>query len=104
MDNKTKVCVGTMTALALTTVIVMACSFGAIEPTQYGLLYSKIHKDVDGSNIQDSGLQLIGPFTSLIKFPSTHQIIEFSDYSGANEGPLATRTAEGLELKLHVSF
>ena len=33
MDTKTKFCCGTMTALALTSVIIMACSFSAIEPT-----------------------------------------------------------------------
>lgn len=30
--------------------------------------------------------------------------MEFSDFKGAQEKPLATRTKEGLELKLHVSF
>lgn len=104
MDTKTKFCCGTMTALALTSVIIMACSFGAIEPTQYGILYSKLIKDIDSQNVQEGGLQFVGPFTSLIKFPRTHQVLEFSDYPGAQEGPLATRTAEGLELKLHVSF
>ncbi len=40
----------------------------------------------------------------MIKFPRTHQVLEFSDYKDANQPPLATRTAEGLELHLHVSF
>jgi hypothetical protein len=104
MDTKTKFCVCSLTSLALTSVIIMACSFGAIEPTQYGILYSKISKDINKVDIQESGLQMIWPFTELLKFPRTHQVLEFSDYHSADEGPLATRTKEGLELHLHVSF
>ena len=104
MDNKTKFCCGGMTALALVSVILMGASFGAVEPTEYGILYSKIYKSVDHENIQEMGLQFVGPLTTLVKFPRTHQVLEFSDYREANEGPLATRTAEGLELHLHVSF
>jgi len=104
MDVKTRFCCASMTGLALAIVILMAASFGAIEPTQYGILYDKVSKTIDPVNIQEGGLQFIGPLSSLVKFPRTHQVIEFSDFREASEGPLATRTAEGLELKLHVSF
>ena len=104
VDTKTKVCCGTLTALSLTAVILMACSFSAVEPTEYGILYSSLHKSIDSQHVQESGLQFVGPFTKIIKFPRTHQVIEFSDYKSADQHSLATRTAEGLELKLHVSF
>lgn len=104
MDTKTKCCCVTTTSLVLITTLITALSFGAIEPTEYGILYHKIAKTIDEKNVQESGLQFIGPFTSLIKFPLTHQVLEFSDYKDANMKALATRTAEGLELHLHVSF
>jgi len=104
MDTKTKCCCMTMTISVLIVTILTAFSFGSIEPTEYGILYSKLYKEIDGVNVQEGGLQFVGPFTSLIKFPRTHQVIEFSDYRGANQQALSTRTAEGLELQLHVSF
>ena len=104
MDTKTKCCCVSTTSVVLLATIITAMSFGAIEPTQYGILYHKLTKDIDSINVQEGGLQFVGPLTSLIKFPRTHQVIEFSDYKDANEGPLATRTLEGLELSLHVSF
>ncbi len=49
-------------------------------------------------------MSFIGPLNSLIKFPRINQVIEFSKNKDANEQPLSTRTAEGLELQLHVAF
>ena len=85
MDAKTKCCCITMTITVLIVTILTALSFGSIEPTEYGILYSKLYKEIDKVNVQEGGLQFVGPFTSLIKFPRTHQVIEFSDYRGANQ-------------------
>ena len=98
MDAKTKCCCFTTTISVLLVTIVTALSFSAIEPIEYGILYHKIYKEIDTVNIQEGGLQFIGPFSSLVKFPRTQQLVEFSSFKDANEKPLSTRTAEGLEL------
>ena len=56
MDVKTRFCCASMTGLALVLVILMGASFGAIEPTQYGILYDKVTKSIDPENIQEGGL------------------------------------------------
>ena len=65
--------------------IITAMSFGAIEPTEYGILYNKLYKDIDKVSIHEGGLSFIGPLNSLIKFPRTNQVIEFSNNKDANE-------------------
>lgn len=72
MDTKTKCCCMTTTISVLIVTILTAMSFGAIEPTEYGILYSKVFKEIDAVNVQEGGLQFIGPFTTLVKFPRTH--------------------------------
>ncbi len=51
MDTKTKCCCLTTTITVLLATIVTALSFSAIEPTEYGILYHKIYKEVDTANI-----------------------------------------------------
>lgn len=105
-DNKTKCVCATLVSVMLALVGLLSFSFGVIEPTEYGILYNKITKqiDTDIDNIYENGLSFIGPHKSFIKFPRTHKVIEFSDYKGAQQTSLKTRTKEGLELKLHVAF
>jgi cobyrinic acid a,c-diamide synthase len=79
-------------------------SFGAVEPTEYGILYNQVTKQIDTENILDGGLQYIGVFNKLIAFPRSNKQVEFSDERSAQAKPLSTRTKEGLELKLHFSF
>lgn len=104
VDGKTKCLCVSMTSLVFLVVGVLAFSFSSVEPTEYGLLYNRVAKSIDTEHVQEGGLQFVGPLNTIIKFPRTHQVIEFSDYKEANQPPLATRTAEGLELHLHVSF
>lgn len=58
--------------------------------------------------VYTGGLYFLGPFTKFIRFPRTVVNIEFSSRRGGEtsrkQPPLETRTAEGLALKLHVSF
>ncbi len=72
MDTKTKFCCTCVTITVLIVTILTAMSFGSIEPTEYGILYSKVFKEIDAVNVQEGGLQFIGPFTTLVKFPRTH--------------------------------
>jgi hypothetical protein len=47
VDSKTKCCCITTTVTVLLVTIITAFSFGSIEPTQYGILYNKLYKDID---------------------------------------------------------
>ena len=105
-DNKTKCVCAFCVSIMLAFVAMLSFSFGVIEPTEYGILYNIITKqiDTDTNNIYENGLSFIGPHKSFIKFPRTHKVVEFSDYKEASSSSLKTRTKEGLELKLHVAF
>eukprot|EP00928_Gymnodinium_smaydae_P017595 TRINITY_DN16727_c0_g5_i1.p1 TRINITY_DN16727_c0_g5~~TRINITY_DN16727_c0_g5_i1.p1 ORF type:complete len:360 (-),score=43.90 TRINITY_DN16727_c0_g5_i1:106-1185(-) len=79
-------------------------SLGTLKPTEYGLRYNMITKQVDTSQVYQSGRHFIGPFSSLLTFPATVQSLEFSNRHSATAQPLSTRTAEGLSLTLHIAF
>ena len=77
--------------------------FASLEATEYGLNYSWISKTIS-PNIKENGLYFIGIGHSFIKFPKTVQTIEFSNQKTANKGPIESRTSDGLEVTLEISF
>ena len=77
--------------------------FASLEATEYGLNYSWISKNIS-PNIKENGLYFIGIGHSFIKFPKTVQTIEFSNQKTANKGPIQSRTSDGLEVTLEISF
>lgn len=77
--------------------------FSVLEATEYGLDYSWISKNVD-RKIYENGLHFLGIGHSFIKFPKMVQTIEFSKERTANQGPVQSRTADGLEVILEISF
>lgn len=77
--------------------------FAALEATEFGLNYSWISKSIS-PNIKENGLYFIGIGHSFIKFPKTVQTIEFSNSKTANQGPIQSRTSDGLEVTLEISF
>lgn len=103
-DGRTKCLCLTMTSLVVLVTVMVGVSFGAVEPTEYGILYNQITKKIDTENILNGGLQYVGIFNKLIAFPANNKPIEFSDQRNVQAPPLSTRTKEGLELKLHFSF
>lgn len=78
VDSKTKcLCISITSAVLLFTVGLVA-SFGAVEPTEYGILYNVVSKSIDKDNIYEGGLKYIGLTNKMITFPRTHTSIEFS--------------------------
>ena len=75
-----------------------------MEPTEYGIIYNTISKQIDNHTIYSEGLQFAGLFNRIYTFPKIHKTIEFSKDSSSQEEPLDTRTQEGLELKLYFAF
>lgn len=56
VDNKTKCCCITVTLSILLVTIGAVLSFGAVEPTEYGILYNKLTKDLNEDYIYEGGL------------------------------------------------
>lgn len=83
--------------------ILIILSLGKLSPIEYGLKRNMWTQYVD-PNVYHGGRVLIGPWNTFVHFPSTVQTIEFSNRKAATNAPLSTRTLEGLELHLHVSF
>jgi hypothetical protein len=104
MDTKTKCVCATITTIVTLLVLVLAMSFGTVEPTEYGILYNSVSKQIDKETVYEGGLQYVGLFNHVIAYPRIQKTIEFSDNSGAQQKALQTRTQEGLELTLHFAF
>jgi hypothetical protein len=49
-------------------------------------------------------LYILGIGHSFLKFPKNVQTIEFSKERNANRGPIESRTLDGLEVSLEISF
>lgn len=78
-------------------------SLGSLMPLQYGLTMNWVTRSVNLETVHHGGRHLIGPWNQFIAFPSTVVTISFAEGFGGN-GPLATRTKDGLSLTLHLSF
>ena len=86
-----------------TSFLLLFFGFASLEATEFGLNYSWISKNIS-PNIKENGLYYIGIGHSFIKFPKTVQTIEFSNQKSANKGPIQSRTSDGLEVTLEISF
>ena len=56
MDTKTKIYCSAITVLMALATAVVALSFGTIEPTEYGLTYNRISKNINEAYIYEGGL------------------------------------------------
>ena len=83
--------------------ILLILGYSVLEATEYGLDYSWVSKNVD-KTIYENGLHFLGIGHSFIRFPKMVQTIEFSKERNANQGPVQSRTADGLEVILEISF
>lgn len=87
----------------ITGVVLLILGFSSIEATEYGLNYSWLSKTIS-PEVTMNGLHFIGIGHSFIKFPRTAQTIEFSKNAKANRPPIESRTLDGLEVILEISF
>jgi hypothetical protein len=55
-DKKTKIYCISITAVVILLSAITVVSFGAVEPTEYGILYNKLSKNIDTENIYEGGL------------------------------------------------
>lgn len=87
----------------ITGIILLILGFSSLEATEYGLDYSWLSKTIN-PNVYANGLYFIGIGHSFIKFPRNVQTIEFSKERNANRPAIESRTSDGLEVTLEISF
>lgn len=79
------------------------CSFSSLEFTDLGLNHSWITNTVEDKGYT-AGLYFLGFGHNFIRYPSTVQTIQFSNEGSSAGPPLRSRTSDGLEVALEVSF
>lgn len=87
----------------ITGIILIILGFSSLEATEYGIDYSWLSQTVSPQTMAN-GLYFLGIGHSFIKFPRTVQTIEFSNDRNANRQALQSRTSDGLEVVLEISF
>ena len=87
----------------ITVIVLLAVSFRTLDINEYGLDYSSISKTIDSKALQ-GGFHFLGVGHSFIKYPSTFQTIEFSKELKSNGPPIKSRTSDGLEVAIEISF
>ena len=97
------VCLSTCCCFIIVGVVLLVLGFSTLEATEYGLDYSWISKTVD-RKVYDNGLHFLGIGHSFIRFPKMVQTIDFSKERTANRPPVQSRTLDGLEVILEISF
>lgn len=83
--------------------LLVPISFSILEYSEYGLDYSWITKTVN-PQAYSGGFHYLGFCHSFLKFPRTIQTIEFSEDPAADQGMVLSRTLDGLEVILSISF
>ena len=78
-DKKTKFMCACVSSVVIAMTVLVGLSFGAVEPTEYGILYNTITKQLDTKTILEGGLQYVGVSNQIITFPRINKQIEFSD-------------------------
>jgi regulator of protease activity HflC (stomatin/prohibitin superfamily) len=91
--------------LLLTGLIVLLVSIGTVEPIDYAIEYNSITKKTNEDDVYDGGWYLIGPFNSFFTFPATLVNIDWSDFPGAQRGPLQkVKDSGGQDITLSFSI
>lgn len=70
MGWKTKMYGCLLSLMVIISTVIICCSFGAVEPTEYGILYNHITKSINTNLVYDGGLVWTGLFHSLKIYPS----------------------------------
>jgi len=85
-------------------VILFGVAWDTIEPVEYGFNYNSITGDIDMTKLFEGGRYFLGVGHHFVKFPRMQVTMEFSNRDGADSGPVATRTANGVSITLGFSF
>ncbi|KAL4493157.1 hypothetical protein ABPG72_003242 [Tetrahymena utriculariae] len=103
LDVQSKICGACCIISTVTLVIMIFSSFASLEVNEYGLDYSYISKSI-GKKAYPGGIHFLGVGHSFIKYPKTVLNLDYSNHEGADYPPLKSRTSDGLEVILEISF
>ena len=103
MELKTTIILGIIGGCVILLVILVASSFDSLELNEIGLKYNSFDMSISPMTYT-GGLYWVGPFGSFIDFPKTFQNVEFSDDRTADRPAIYSRTSDGLEVMLEISF
>lgn len=95
--------IGSLVVGVIAIIILIFTSFRSLEVNEIGLNYSGITKSVD-KDLFTSGIHFLGVGHSFIKYPTTVQTFEFSKSKGSDAPSVRSRTKDGLEVELEISF
>lgn len=95
--------VGCLVVGVIAILVLIFTSFRTLEVNEIGLDYSGITKTVD-KQLYTSGIHFLGVGHSFIKYPTTVQTYEFSKSQGSDSPNIRSRTKDGLEVELEISF
>jgi regulator of protease activity HflC (stomatin/prohibitin superfamily) len=95
--------VGCLVVGVISVLVLIFTSFRSLEVNEIGLNYSGITKSVD-RDLYTSGIHFLGVGHSFIKYPTTVQTYEFSKSAGSDAASVRSRTKDGLEVELEISF
>jgi hypothetical protein len=89
--------------LALSAIVLFALSWASLEFQEYGLDYNSFTQSVDDATL-GSGRYFLGVGHSFILFPKVYQTIEYSAMPEATGQALQSRTKDGVEVVIMISF
>ena len=109
---KMKVGVGCCCMVLIASAIMVGCSFGVLDPTQFALDYDTVNFQIADGVLYTGGRHFIGLGHQFIIFPNTLQTVrmgavsagEGSDGETVKTSSLMARTEDGLQVTLDISF
>ena len=60
-------------------IIYIAVSLEGVEPTEYAIIQKNLDQSINKERILSGGLHYVGVLYSLVKYPATNLVIEFSN-------------------------
>jgi regulator of protease activity HflC (stomatin/prohibitin superfamily) len=109
---KLKVGGGCCCAVLIASAIMLGCSFGVLDPTQFALDYDTVNFQINENALYTGGRHFIGLGHTFIIFPKTLQTCRMGTFEGGEEvdgetfttSSLQARTEDGLQVTLDISF
>mmetsp|Transcript_57759 Transcript_57759/g.122871 ORF Transcript_57759/g.122871 Transcript_57759/m.122871 type:complete len:336 (+) Transcript_57759:154-1161(+) len=91
------------TCCGILAIVLFFCTFRSLEYTELGLNYSLFSNSIEDKGYT-AGRYYLGLGHGFVRFPSTVQTIQFSSEHDSVGPLLRSRTSDGLEVELEVSF
>lgn len=98
-----KIGIGCCCCLTLVGIILALISIKTVEPIEYGIKYNSISKSIE-EDIYTGGWYMIGPQYSFITFPATLVNIDFTNFPGAQHGPIMVKDNGGQDIQLSIAL